>query len=119
MENQKSLLIDQIVGSLGKYLEKRHPFNPSGRPRAPNRFDEKLCEVCRSGQRNILLDTGFQAWFAYIQAHPVAQAAFDELPDPDAKIVAHRLCAMQPHPTVKELFQHMLYVAFRGWRRRG
>lgn len=118
MENHQSPLIDEIATALRKPLEDPHPFDNSGKPRAPNGFDHKLDETCKSGERNVLLDTGFQAWFAYTQSQPRAQLAFDQLPDSEAKGVARYLCTIRPHPTVELLFQHILYESFRAVQRR-
>jgi hypothetical protein len=119
MEVQQSPPIDEIVNALRKPLEDPYPFNAAGKPRAPNKFDDKLDKTCTSGERNVLLDTGFQAWFAYIQSERRVQSAFEQLPGSEAKVVAHHLCTIKPHPSVEALFQHILYVAFRGAVRRG
>lgn len=105
---------DEIISPLRKPLEE-----PYSRPdRAPTKFDEKLKSTCLSNERNVLLETGFQAWFAYIQADPRAQAAVDQLPPPAVKVVARQLCSIKPHPSVEALFQHIFHISFRGAERR-
>lgn len=93
--------------------------NPVANPRrAPTHFDQKLEQTCDNPRRNVLLDTGFQAWFAYFLADAQTQAAFDQLPDSVGREVAHYICSVKPHSTVQELFQHILYDAFRNRERR-
>lgn len=116
MEDQQLPSIDEVVTALRKALD--YPYCKR-LDKAPTSFDDKLKSSCSSGRRNVLLDTGFQAWFAYFRAEPQAQAAFEQLPDSAAKVVARRLSTVEPHPTVKALFQHIFYKSNRAVARRG
>lgn len=114
MEDQQLPPIDEIVTALRKSLDEPPPKIK----RAPKKLDEKLKSTCLSIERNVLLDTGFQAWFAYFLADPRAQAAVDQLPRWRAEVVARQLCSIKPHPSVEAHFQHILYLAFRAADRR-
>lgn len=92
---------------------------PARIDRTPNHFDRKLENTCNSPRRNVLLDTGFQAWFAYIRADQRTQAAVNQLSVSAAREVARNIYSVKPHPTVEAWFQHILYVSFRGTERRG
>lgn len=105
-----------LIGSLeGPY----QPHRTSKAPKAPNGFDKELQRICNNRQqRNVWLDVGFQAWFAYFLAEPRAQAALDGLSDQDCQSVARHICSIKPDPTIEALFQHIFYHAFRAVERR-
>lgn len=90
-----------------------------GPSRTPNHFDEQLKKSCKERPRNLWLDKGFKAWFAYIQTDQKTRSAIDSLDEPSRKEGAESLGKIIPHLTVQNLFQHILYEANRGKDRRG
>lgn len=100
----------EIITALRSKLTE--PAGKSGK--TPRHFDSSLKTTCNSPQRNVLLDTGFQAWFAYIVSDQRIQAAVDQLSDSAAQEVARNICSVKLHPTVEARFQHILYKSWRG-----
>lgn len=105
----------EIITALSVSLNKP----PTRIDRTPNHLDRKLKHTCNNPRRNVLLDTGFQAWFAYIRADERTQAAVDQLSDSAAREVARNICNVKLHPAVEAWFQHIFYLSFRCKERRG
>ncbi|KAH8763823.1 hypothetical protein F5883DRAFT_716087 [Diaporthe sp. PMI_573] len=105
---------DELIAALTKPL-----VEPYRTPKkAPKHFDKKLENACTSIHRNVFLDQGFQAWFAYTQVERRVQMAVEQLPHATAESVARRICSIKPHPSVEILFKHMFYESFRAKDRR-
>lgn len=86
--------------------------------RSPVGLDNALESTCLQGARNIWLETGFQAWYAWFSVDSHTQAALDELPVSDLRAIAQFVCSIRPHNTVQCLFEHLFHKSFRGDTRR-
>ncbi|KAI7783471.1 hypothetical protein LA080_011818 [Diaporthe eres] len=104
---------DELITALKKSLVEPCPVTD----KAPRGFDNKFERACASIQRNVFLDAGVQAFFAYVRAEPGVQTAVDRLPHSATEVVARRLCSVKPHPSVEALIHHIFHDAHRGKKR--
>lgn len=111
----RELQHQELINALKRPLTEPYPKAPD---KAPRGFDDALKYTCAGQQRNIFLDTGFQAWFACFMTNNQTHAAVQSLSDSDAEFVAHYICCVKPHPSIETLFQHTLHLSFRGRERR-
>lgn len=85
--------------------------------RSPVGLDAALESSCLQ-VRNIWLDAGFQAWYAWFCTDHDTRAALAHLPDSDLREIAHYVCSIRPHDTIQALFEHLFHKSFRGDTRR-
>ncbi|KUI66551.1 hypothetical protein VM1G_11441 [Cytospora mali] len=108
--------LEQKVDTLKQSLET--PLAATWTYKAPTGFDDALEESCREGARNVWLNAGFQAWYAWFKVGRTAQEALKELPEPDIWEIARSVCSIQPDDTVQTLFQHIFHGSNRSSKRR-
>lgn len=83
--------------------------------RSPVGLDAALESSCLQETRNVWLEAGFQAWYAWFCADSNTRAA---LSDSDLRKIAHSVCSIKSHDTVQALFEHLFYKSYRGDMRR-
>lgn len=105
--------LTQKASILGEKLIKR--VNTT---RSPVGLDAALGSSCRQEARNIWLDAGFQAWYAWFCIDNITQKALAELPDSDLREIARLVSSVKPDDTVQTLFWHLFHGAYRGASRR-
>lgn len=86
--------------------------------RSPIGLDAALESSCLQDIRNIWLDAGFQAWYAWFCVDHDTRAALAQLPESDLHEIACSICSIRPHDTIQALFDHLFYKSFRGDTRR-
>lgn len=104
----------QLATKLHEHV-RNHVRNPE---RSPDKLDWTLEESCRQEARNIWLDAGFQAWYAWFCSDNDTKATLARLPDLELREIAQSVCSIKPDATVQTLFEHLFYKSFRGVARR-
>lgn len=102
-----------MVAMLSAYLK----APPRRKDKAPDGFDTQLKATCEATTRNvpvILLEAGFQAWYAYLVANTEACENLAALSHSQIQEVAKELCKIEPHSEIKEHFQHLFYGSDRA-----
>lgn len=105
--------MEDVLAMLSAYLT----APPRRIDKAPDGFDAQLkrtCEATTSDIRVLLLEAGFQAWYAYLIANPETRKAVDALPSPQLQEVAHEICKTELHKDMNEHFQHVFYGSDRA-----
>lgn len=112
--------VDAALATLSEYLTKP----PRRKDKAPGGFDTQLKTTCERSTTTrdvwvILLEAGFQAWYAYLVASSAARGAADALEPLQLREVANGICKVDLHEDMKEHFQHLFHGADRAdFRRR-
>lgn len=90
---------------------------PRRKDKAPNSFDTQLkatCEATTTDLRVSLLESEFQAWYAYFVANPQIRQAVAALSPAQLQDVTSQLCNIEPHQDVKECYQHLFHESDRA-----
>lgn len=82
--------------------------------RSPQGLVAALESTVKEDARNIWLDQGFLAWYAWFRIDKDTKEELARMEENDLRLLASSICVMKTHDSVPKLFSHLFYTQHRA-----